>query len=104
MPELRLGVVTHYYSRIGVAALSLELPLRRGDHIHILGHTTDLELKADSLEIDHCTIECAQPGDDVALKVSNKVRIGDRVYLQARQAEPALLTAESGAPSAAPGR
>ena len=41
--ELLVGKATHFYSRIGVAVLKLDAPLRKGDRIHILGQKTDLE-------------------------------------------------------------
>ena len=50
MAEQLIGKVTHYYGRVGVAALSLEGPLRAGDKIHIVGHTTDLVQAVASLE------------------------------------------------------
>ena len=80
MAELLIGEVTHYYSKLGVAALNLRAPLSKGDHIHILGHTTDLGETVDSIEIDHQQIDLAQPGDDVAIKVIGKVRDGDKIY------------------------
>jgi RNA polymerase primary sigma factor len=80
MAQLLVGEVTHYYSRLGVAALSLRAPLSKGDRIHILGRTTDLEAAVDSIEIDHQPIDLARPGDDVAIKVAGKVRYGDKVY------------------------
>ena len=80
MPELLVGEVTHYFSRLGVAALDLKVPLRRGDRIHILGHTTDMEEMVDSIEMKHHQIDLARPGDDVAIKVEAKVREGDKVY------------------------
>ena len=72
--ELLIGEVTHYWSRPGVAGLSLSAPLHKGDLVHILGHTTDMEEAVTSLEIDHRQIDHAQPGDDVAMKVQCKVR------------------------------
>jgi hypothetical protein len=80
MAELLVGEVTHYYSKLGVASLDLRAPLTKGDHIHILGHTTDLEEAVDSMEIDHYPIDLAQPGDDLAIKVIGKVSDGDKVY------------------------
>lgn len=82
MAELIIGQVTHYYSRLGVAALNLRAPLSKGDRVHILGHTTDLEEAVDSMEIDHQPIDRAQPGDDVAIRVVGKVRQGDKIYRQ----------------------
>ncbi|MDP3062995.1 MAG: bifunctional 5,10-methylenetetrahydrofolate dehydrogenase/5,10-methenyltetrahydrofolate cyclohydrolase [Chloroflexota bacterium] len=37
--ELLVGKATHFYSRIGVAVLKLDAPLRKGDRIHILVQT-----------------------------------------------------------------
>jgi len=80
MAELLTGEVTHYYSRLGVASLSLRAPLSKGDRIRILGHTTDLAEAVDSIEIDHQQIDQARPGDDVAIKVVGRVREGDKIY------------------------
>ena len=80
MPELLIGAVTHYYSRIDVAALTLEGPLRVGDIVHILGHTTDLIQAVDSIQIEHRSVDVGEPGADVAIKVTEKVRAGDKVY------------------------
>ncbi len=80
MPELLIGKVTHYYSRLGVAALELQSSLRRGDQIHILGRTTDVEQTVQSMEIDHHQVEVAGPGDQVAIKVPQRVREGDKVF------------------------
>ena len=80
MPEQLIGKVSHYYSRIGVAAFSLEAPLRTGDRVRILGHTTDVEQTVDSIEIEHHKVELAEAGADVAIKVQGRVRAGDKVY------------------------
>ena len=80
MTEVLIGEATHYYSNIGVVALTLEAPLRKGDRIHFRGQTTDLEETVDSMEIEHRQIDSAQPGDDVAIGVVGKVRVGDKVY------------------------
>ena len=80
MGELQVGKATHYYSRIGVVALKLDAPLRKGDRVHILGQTTDLEQTVESMEIDHRQVASAGPGDDVAIAVLDKVRDGDKVY------------------------
>ncbi len=82
MPELLIAEVIHYYSNLKVAGLRLHAPLRRGDRVHILGHTTDLEELVESMEVNHQKIDRAQPGDDVAIKVPGKVRHGDKVYLE----------------------
>lgn len=72
--------VTHYYNKIGVAVLALSHTLTVGDVIHIAGHTTDICQMVKSMQIDHRPITEAHPGDDVALKVLDRVRVGDRVF------------------------
>jgi translation elongation factor EF-1alpha len=77
-----IGRVSHYYSHLSVAAVTLEAPLRVGDRIHIKGHTTDLVQPVDSLQVDHKPVERAVPGDDVALEVTDHVREHDKIYLE----------------------
>lgn len=79
-PADAIGTVTHYFSHLSVAAVSLSGPLRVGDRIHIQGHTTDLEQGVESMEVEHAKVEEAKPGDDVALKVDDHVREHDRIY------------------------
>jgi putative protease len=78
--EKRIGRVTHYYTRIGVAVLELDDELKVGDMIHIYGHTTDFTQRVDSMEVEHQKVESVGPGADVALKVVDRVRRGDAVY------------------------
>lgn len=77
-----IGHVTHYYSHLSVAAVTLDSHLKRGDEIHIKGHTTDLVQPVESMEVEHGAVERAGPGDDVALKVTDHVREHDRIYLE----------------------
>lgn len=78
--ESQIGKITHYFNRISVAVLALTDTLEIGDQIHISGHTTDFIQNVTSLEIDHKKVLSVGPGDDVALKVSEPVRNGDRLY------------------------
>ena len=43
---------------------------------------TDLDVKVGSMEIDHPRVKDAGPKDDVAIGVVDKVREGDKVYLE----------------------
>jgi len=79
-PDQAIGRVTHYFSHLSVAAVSLTEPLAVGDRIHIKGHTTDLEQAVESMEVEHARVERAHPGDDVALKVVDHVRDHDLIY------------------------
>jgi hypothetical protein len=79
--ETCIGVITHYFSRLGVAVLSLTGDLKANAIIHIQGHTTDFYQAAWSMEIDHQKIEIGKAGQEIALKVPGSVRRGDKVYL-----------------------
>ena len=79
-PDQAIGTVDHYFSHLSVAAVTLTAPLRVGDRIHIVGHTTNVEQVVESMEVDHQKVETAAPGDDVALAVADHVRDHDRIF------------------------
>ena len=79
--EERIGVVTHYYSYLSVAAIQLERgTLRVGDVIHVCGHTTDFRQRVESLEVDHAPTTEVGPKDDFGLKVVDHAREHDVVF------------------------
>ncbi|MBO8182882.1 MAG: translation elongation factor-like protein [Archaeoglobus sp.] len=76
-----VGTVTHYFSKVGVAAVVLTKTLKKGDKIRIKGATTDFEQVVESMEIDRKPVDVAMPGDMVGIKVKERVRKKDKVYL-----------------------
>ena len=78
--ETEIGKVTHYYSHLDVAVLQLTDRLKVGETIHILGHTTDFIQKVVSMEVDYHRVVVVEPGDNVALKVIEPVRVHDAIY------------------------
>ncbi len=80
MTEKSTGKVSHWFGGIGVAGIELTDKVAVGDHIHILGHTTDFEQEITSMQIMHQNVNEAGPGDDVGIKVQFRARVGDRVY------------------------
>ena len=81
MPEIEIGVVKHYFDKIGVAALQINTgTLSVGETIHIKGHTSDVTMTVDSMQIEHDKVTTAKPGDAVGLKVPSKVRDHDKVF------------------------
>ena len=81
VPEQKpIGEVTHYFGKIGVMAIDLSDDLTVGEAIHIKGHTTDLILTVDSMQIEHETVPEAHAGDSIGIRVGEKVRPGDTVY------------------------
>ena len=77
----KVGVVSHYFGNIGVAAVKLTDILKVGDKVKFVGATTDFEEIVGSMQKDHASVDKAVSGDEVGIKVKDKVRDGDRVYL-----------------------
>jgi len=102
--EKVLGVIDHFFGKISVAAIKVKAPIKVGDVIHIKGHTTDFTQKIDSMQIEHQNVLIAKNGDDIGIKVKEKVRDHDVVYLAESQKgilQKPILPAAS-RPAAAP--
>lgn len=80
MKEKLVGKITNYFKNIQVAVVELSAKLQVGDTIHIKGATTDFEQTVDSMQIEHESIETAKKGQSVGMKVTEKIRKGDKVY------------------------
>ncbi len=78
--EVPVGKITHYYGKLGVAAVELSDSLKTGALIHIKGHTTDFEQKVEAMQIEHEQVTEAVNGQVVGLKVKDYVRDHDTVY------------------------
>ena len=81
MVEEKVGVVEHFFTNISVAAIKItDGELKVGDTIHIVGATTDFKQKVESMQINKQPVEVARPGDEVGIKVVERVREKDVVY------------------------
>jgi selenocysteine-specific translation elongation factor len=80
MQEQEIGKVSDFFARPVVAAIELTAPLKVGDKIRFKGHTTDLEVVVESMQIDNENVEEANAGDSVGIKVPDRVRRTDTVY------------------------
>lgn len=76
----QVGKVTHFFDHISVAVLSLTQPIKVGDTVHFLGHSTDFKQTVTSLQIEHKPVNEAKAGDDIAMKVSQPVHPNDKVF------------------------
>lgn len=81
--KIFVGEVIKYYPKASVAEINIMAQeLNIGDTIHIIGKTTGLvRQEVESMEIEKQKIEKAQKGMVVGLKVAEKVREKDKVYL-----------------------
>ena len=80
MPEEVIGKISDFFARPVVAGIELSGTLKQGDKIQIKGHTTDMELVVDSMQIDNVNVAEAKSGALVGIKVADRVRRGDTVY------------------------
>ncbi len=78
--EKPLGKVTHFYDKINVAAILLEKGLKVGDKIKIGKNENFLEQEITSLQREHAAVKAAKKGQEVGLKVAERVREGDLVW------------------------
>ena len=82
MKKELLGEISNYFKNISVAAFVITNgKLKVGDNIQIKGSTTDFTIKVESIQLEHKSIEVAKSGDDIGIKVDQKARRGDKVYL-----------------------
>jgi translation elongation factor EF-1alpha len=81
MAEREVGKVSHYFSNIGVVVIELSDALKVGDRIHVQGATSDFEQDVSSMQIEHEQVQEAGAGDAVGLKVDEKARDGDKVFV-----------------------
>ncbi len=76
-----IGKVTHYYGGLEVAIVKFNTKVKTGDKVHFKGATTDFEEKIKSMQFDHKEIKEAKKNQEIGIKVGDKVREGDEVYL-----------------------
>jgi putative protease len=81
MAEEKVGVITHFFGNIGVAAAKItDGELKVGDTIHVIGHTSDFTQTVHSMQVEHESISTARVGDEIGLEVVEYAREHDVVY------------------------
>ncbi|MFC1871461.1 translation elongation factor-like protein [Chloroflexota bacterium] len=80
MTEELIGEVMDFFARPVVAGIDLTATLKAGDKIHITGHTTNIEMNVESMQINNVDFSEAKAGDQIGIKVTDRVRRGDKVY------------------------
>jgi len=81
MADLKIGKVTHFYDKIGVAIVELTASLSKGDKVKFARGGEDLfEQDVNSIQIEHEQKDSAGKGEVVGLKVDSEVKEGAEVY------------------------
>jgi len=76
-----IGKITHFFDKINVAIVEITNTLKIGDKIRIKGTTTDFEQPVKEIQIEHKKVTEAANGDVIGMKVRDRVRVHDKVYL-----------------------
>jgi len=79
--ETLIGEITHYFTAIGVAIVKAKKNFKKGVRIHIKGATTDFYQDIYSMQLNHKDVSKASKGQQVGMKVDQRVREGDKIYL-----------------------
>jgi putative protease len=78
--EVLVGVVSNYFDHVGVAAVKLKTGLKKGDKIRVVGGNVDFEQTVDSMQIQHKVVLEAKKGEDIGIKLKEKVRKDYKVF------------------------
>ena len=81
MEHQYVGVVTHYFDRIGVAVVAPEQELYLDDWVLIEGPRTSVEQQIYSMQVNHLAVDKGEAGEEVAVKIDEIVREGDQVFV-----------------------
>ncbi len=79
MPDFKVGSVTSYFDKIGVAIISTSASLAIGDLVRI--GSPGFTQKVESLQIEHEKVNSVKAGELVGLKTSEPTSPGDDVFL-----------------------
>ena len=78
----KIGEIENFFSKISVAVLNVtDGTLKIGDKIKIKGATTDFEMQVKSMQIDLKDVTSVKAGQKVGIKVPERVRPKDEVFL-----------------------
>lgn len=76
-----IGIVTHFYGKIGVGIVKLKAAVKVGDHLKFVGKHGEFSQPLDSIQFDHAPLQKAAKGKEVGIKVIKPVYEKDLVYL-----------------------
>jgi len=81
MSEVKVGKVTHYFDRLGVAVFEItEGALKVGDTVRVVGNATNFTQPVESMQVEHQPVPSASAGQSVGVKVKSPTRAHDEVF------------------------
>ena len=82
MSENEVAVVVKFFVKPSVAALKITSnTIKTGDRLRYKGHTTDFIEEVTSMQVDNQPVDEAKVGDLVGVKVKDRVRENDQVFI-----------------------
>ena len=75
-----IGTVTHFYDKISVAAIALAAGVKQGDSVSIGKHNSFVEQTITSMQHNDQKITTARKGQEIGIKVRERVKTGDLVF------------------------
>ena len=75
-----IGEVTHYFGGIKVAIVKFNKAVDVGTEVHFKGAHADFSQTINSMQFDHKDVKSAKKGQEVGIKVEDKVHEGDKVF------------------------
>lgn len=82
MQEIPIGRVEKFFGKISVAAIKItDGELNVGEKIKVKGHSTDFEQQVDSMQVEHASVQKVKAGDEVGIRVTQKVHENDKVFV-----------------------
>jgi len=81
MADFKVGKVTHYFNKIGVAVVELVGTLTVGDSIKIVRHSgEEFTMPVSSMQMEQEQIKEGKKGQTIGLKVDTEVKEGDEIF------------------------
>lgn len=78
--EKLIGKVTHYFPKVGVAIVKLKNNLEIGERIKFKKEDQEFDQVVTSMQIEYKDIKEAKKGQEIGIKVDEKVKEGWEVY------------------------
>lgn len=79
MADFKIGKITHYYDKIGVAVIEVLGTIAVGDKIRISG-SDEFSQEITSIQVEHEKKKEARKGSVVGLKLDQPAKKGDEIY------------------------